>query len=94
MQAPTALTTHSAQAEGRLDGDSSKHVQDEGAAEVVLPHSHAMEEPDVHMMMGAALVVGFVVMLLIDQLWKHSHSHSQHGTGGEWCKGTTAEEQV
>ena len=48
------------------------------------PHSHPKEEPDVHMMMGAALVAGFVVMLLIDQLWKHNHSHLQHGAGGEW----------
>ena len=80
--APTVLT-HSAHMEVAADLDDSSHVLAENAADIVQPHTHPKQEPDVHMMMGAALVAGFVVMLLIDQLWKHSHSHSQHGAGGE-----------
>lgn len=82
-QAAPTVVTHSAHMEVAADIDDSSHVLAENAADVVQPHTHPKQESDVHMMMGAALVAGFVVMLLIDQLWKHSHSHSQHGPGGE-----------
>lgn len=88
IQAPTIIT--SAHLEGAVDSDTSEHDLGENAADVAQPYSHPVEELDVHMMMGAALVIGFVVMLLIDQLGKHNHSHSQHGTGGEWYKAVSA----
>lgn len=80
-QAGPTTASHNAHVEVVADGDDSVHVLPEKTADMAQPHY----EPDMHMMMGAALVGGFVLMLLIDQLWKHSHSHPQHGTGGELC---------
>jgi len=71
------------------DGDKSAHIPAELPDDMVQVHAHPEQAHDLHMMMGAALVIGFVLMLLLDQLSQHSHSHPQHGAGGELCKLTS-----
>lgn len=80
------MVARNAHVEVAGDGDDSVQMPAELAADMVQVHAHPSEqEHGLHMMMGAALVIGFVLMLLLDQLSQHSHSHPQHGAGGELC---------
>ena len=84
-QTARTVVARNAHVEVAGDGDDSLHKPAELAADMVQVHAHPEQGHDLHMMMGAALVIGFVLMLLLDQLSQHSHSHPQHGAGGELC---------
>jgi zinc transporter 9 len=43
-------------------------------------HSHG-ELADIHLWIGMSLVLGFVFMLLIDQIGSGGHSHNSSGQG-------------
>ena len=49
-------------------------------------HSHADSHSNLNLM-GLALVLGFVFMLLIDQVGKHSHASSTAASMPGWCGG-------
>lgn len=51
--------------------------EDETGAEVLVTHDH--DHSNLHAYIGVSLVLGFVFMLLVDQIGS-SHMHSTEGT--------------